>query len=336
MKIKNVVGRSNLALTVFVPWDCNNACEFCTSKKMYSELSDNYHENFKKICKEISTLTRSGEIKDVVFTGGEPFASISELQYLIDRVKGKQNIYINTSFPINSCGANSKNEIVKFLERNAGKIKCLNVSRHTADLMTDETSFNTRAKFLSDSLLLKLPVPVRINAVLEYDSNDTVIERSKKIEDIIMRWYKNVNKKNFSLSLRADYRNVTQSNLKSFDEPTFVSLTEIEGLEYVGSSGCAVCNDDRFSYGGMKVSYHRGTEKSSKLIGNINIVNDIIIFPDGEVFCDWDKTGSDLEFIKDNIVVKSETVQRSRANASYEGTRKALIVGTCGMSSGSC
>ena len=30
------IGRDNLALTVFVPWDCGNNCFFCTSKQKYA------------------------------------------------------------------------------------------------------------------------------------------------------------------------------------------------------------------------------------------------------------------------------------------------------------
>lgn len=29
-----VVGRDDLSMTVFVPWDCGKACSFCTSKEM--------------------------------------------------------------------------------------------------------------------------------------------------------------------------------------------------------------------------------------------------------------------------------------------------------------
>lgn len=32
-----IKGRSNLSCTIFVPWDCNNHCRFCTSKHMYKE-----------------------------------------------------------------------------------------------------------------------------------------------------------------------------------------------------------------------------------------------------------------------------------------------------------
>ena len=32
-----VAGRTNLACTIFVPYDCDNNCPFCTSKWMYRE-----------------------------------------------------------------------------------------------------------------------------------------------------------------------------------------------------------------------------------------------------------------------------------------------------------
>ena len=36
--MKYVVGRSNLSVTVFVPWDCEKHCPFCTSKEFYLPL----------------------------------------------------------------------------------------------------------------------------------------------------------------------------------------------------------------------------------------------------------------------------------------------------------
>ena len=39
-----VAGRNNLACTIFVPYDCDNNCPFCTSKWMYRECGGNYNE----------------------------------------------------------------------------------------------------------------------------------------------------------------------------------------------------------------------------------------------------------------------------------------------------
>ena len=75
------IGRTNLALTVFVPYDCQNNCNFCTSKESYKTDKPSV-ENVK------FQLNRFFEdfnypIKDVVFTGGEPMSNITVLKDLV-------------------------------------------------------------------------------------------------------------------------------------------------------------------------------------------------------------------------------------------------------------
>ena len=43
--MRYIKGRSNLSCTIFVPWDCNNHCKFCTSKQMYRQINKNNLKN---------------------------------------------------------------------------------------------------------------------------------------------------------------------------------------------------------------------------------------------------------------------------------------------------
>ena len=33
-----IIGRENISATVFVPYDCENRCNFCTTKHFYADL----------------------------------------------------------------------------------------------------------------------------------------------------------------------------------------------------------------------------------------------------------------------------------------------------------
>lgn len=56
--MKYVVGRSNLSVTVFVPWDCEKHCPFCTSKEFYSSMEC----SLPKVLSSLEYLTLFGVI----------------------------------------------------------------------------------------------------------------------------------------------------------------------------------------------------------------------------------------------------------------------------------
>ena len=78
-----LVGRRNLACTIFVPFDCDNNCPFCTSKKMYKSIA----LNPDKIIKQIEQLNNNFDIVEYVLTGGEPFANLEETKRIIKAMK---------------------------------------------------------------------------------------------------------------------------------------------------------------------------------------------------------------------------------------------------------
>ena len=75
-------GRTEVPVTVFVPWDCNNNCKFCTTKHEYKSLypMSNLDENMNKVKQSIRKMTNNDFVTDVVFTGGEPFADVELLK----------------------------------------------------------------------------------------------------------------------------------------------------------------------------------------------------------------------------------------------------------------
>ena len=71
-----IIGRNNLALTIFVPFDCSNNCYFCTSKAGYRTNPPNLRK-VKEAIIDFFTNYRY-PITDVVFTGGERLTVVPE------------------------------------------------------------------------------------------------------------------------------------------------------------------------------------------------------------------------------------------------------------------
>lgn len=255
-------GRDNLAVTVFVPYDCNNNCHFCTSKSMYRNCTTDK----TKILNIIKNLNKV-DIKEFVITGGEPFSDLDFLQEMIDNINIDKDIYINTTLPI----IYPTKEILSFIKYNK-KIKGLNISRHSNLFIEDIKIFNSA--IFNDDLISMIEKPVKINCV---------IQNNLSIPQLLERWNK---VENCRLSLRRDYTKINNSNLKTLKDDVINTLTRY--CTYIDHSGCDVCFDVRFSYDKLNVSYHRGLELSSIQIGNTIIINDIIVKPNGEIYYDWD------------------------------------------------
>ena len=272
--MKYKIGRNNLAATIYVPYDCDNNCPFCTSKIEYRQ----HFPNVGRIVQALKSLVDNPLIQDIVFTGGEPLANMTILKMLVDitRNKGK-NVFINTTFP-----KDSHNSLFYLLEE--GNVSGINISRHESSYEQDSKLFYNIAP---DWIISKISVPVKINAVVT--NVDSFIT---KLPAMINRW----NKPNIRLCIRHDFRTTTFTNLHTLtDDPILNYL--IQNYSFESHTFCDVCDTVNFEEG---ISYHRGMEHSSIKMGDTVIVNDIIVFPDGFIAYDWDrKPISDLKGFMD-------------------------------------
>ena len=67
-------------VTIFVPYDCKNHCPFCINKEEYGDMTG---FSLEKIVESIRRMDAITPRCDFVFTGGEPFADIDMIGYLI-------------------------------------------------------------------------------------------------------------------------------------------------------------------------------------------------------------------------------------------------------------
>lgn len=142
-------GRGNLACTIFVPWDCNNNCPFCTSKQMYSDMKNDF--NLDEIINKIKILNNNHIIKEYVLTGGEPLSNLENLKKIINSMN--KVVYINTTLP----KMDNIDEVIEYIN-NEPKIGGINISRHLNYQFDSPTS--------TDDKLMSIIKPIRINTVL--------------------------------------------------------------------------------------------------------------------------------------------------------------------------
>lgn len=256
-----IAGRSNLACTIFVPYDCDNNCPFCTSKWMYRESG--IKMDIDKIIEMIKVVNLSKTVMEFVITGGEPTANLDMLKRIV-RACDKP-VYINTTLPKKNI-----DNVIRYINTEP-KIKGINVSRQFGRL-------NNLYKFVaSPEDLRKLRKPVRINVM-----------RSKnwleELDTFMETWILN---QHFLLNLREDYRYITKENLKVRNEVVDYLANR---FVYLGGNGCMVCNGETFvnPENDKFIHYHRGIEHSCVRFENKTYINDLIIRPDGRAFDDWD------------------------------------------------
>lgn len=261
-----LAGRSNLACTIFVPYDCNNHCPFCTSKLMYRDIQF----NLEKVLERIKLVNACNAVTEYVITGGEPIANLDILKQIVSVCTKK--VYINTTLP----NQKDLNQVIRYINYE-NKIKGVSISRHMDFKFPNVADKDT---------IRTIKKPVRIN---------TVISDIQKIESFINEWM------DYGLiNLREDYRKIDTTTLKSWTE---VSKLLMSRYTYRGTNSCLVCNSEFFGDENYLICYHRGLEKSAIELDNKIYINDIIIHPDGNIYYDWDKKTSDdfINALNDNI-----------------------------------
>lgn len=280
--------RDNLALTVFVPWDCTKNCPFCTTKSEYKKKLASVDDIIAKI--QI-VLRKARSIKDVVISGGEPLDDINNLYKIISSIKIKK-IFINTSFPKIKEEDREKFDLI--LKRVSG----LNVSRH---LGHNYSSFSSYEEIIE---LVGNKIPVRINILLEEQMDGWTDKSVKLIEHI-----KNIMSYNyFDIQLRANYnKTATWVNPKegywfNLDDDYDTTSMYIKSFGKTVTTGCRVCHTITAKYNDKNtISFHKGLKHTSSY-SYVNYrwnVNDFIITASGELKSDWERKPIDPESLVD-------------------------------------
>ena len=256
-----VAGRSNLACTIFVPFDCDNNCPFCTSKWMYRESG--IEMNIDRILEMIRYVNESPVISEFVITGGEPTANLTLLKKIVDACRKK--VFINTTLPKKNIDA-----VIEYLN-SEDKICGVNISRQFGKL-------NNLYKYVaSPEDILKIRTSIRINVMRTKDWIEN-------LDQFMKTW---IRRPDILLNLREDYRYITKENLKLRNDIVDYLANR---FVYVGGSGCMVCNGETFVNPDTDqfIHYHRGIEHSCVRYTDRTYVNDVIIRPDGRAYDDWD------------------------------------------------
>lgn len=271
--------------TVFVPYDCNNNCPFCVNKKEYADTSS---FSLKKIISSIKLINEITPKCDFVFTGGEPLANLDSLQMMLDVVPRTHNIYINTTFPVQS--NISGEQVLNFIDTNKDKITCINISRHIQPYIEESP----------DELISRIPTRKRINCVLYKNYN-----RDNKLYDFANRF----GRLQIPIQFRYDYTETTIQNLYEIDnDPILQDL--MKHFTYIGLDGCRMRNGFHFKYyineinKWQRMTYHKTlpystiTEKDEKDGITYDILYDILIKQNGDFHSDWTNVPLDIEKYK--------------------------------------
>lgn len=260
-------------VTVFVPYDCGNKCPFCINKQEYENT-----EGFstEKICRSIAEINAITPECDFVFTGGEPLADLDALQKMLDAVPATHRIFINTTLPVMK--SYTADDIVSFLNRNAGKLTCINVSRHLRKYVVES----------GDDIFARIKAPKRINCVLfggfTAEGLSAFVDRFRSL--------------GLPIQFRSDYTKTTPENLYDVeDDDIFKTLDSLYGLRC--SSGCRIRCNYSFGDGEPDISYHKTLPYSTMTVerGGVSydILYDIIIKQNGDLHSDWTGVPLDIE-----------------------------------------
>ncbi len=263
----DISSKKDRMVTVYVPFDCKNKCKFCTSKGTYRNGTDK-----EKILKWLRSF-RDSSLTEIVFTGGEPLEDLESLKEMLEIVSNK-NVYINTLLP-----EKSANEFIEFTNTHSF-IKGINISRHYSTFKHDQ--LNNGYVLAEDDVLSKFKCNVRINIVLNEINRKQIIE-------YIERW-KKVGKRDLDVTFREDYNKVTINNLHDLENETICLLSD--KYEYFGQIYCHACDKILFKdrdFGGI-IRYHRGLNCTRVRIGNVIEMQELVLFPNGELCSDWDRT----------------------------------------------
>lgn len=261
-------------VTIFVPYDCGNNCPFCINKKEYADPTG---FSVEKILESIAVMDGITPQCDFVFTGGEPFANLTELQRMLDAIPASHKIYINTTLPL--LHGVTRQDLLAFAGKNREKITCINVSRHLVHYVQES----------DDQLIADMPVPVRVNCVLFQDYP----------REQLPAYIRRIQALGRPIQFRYDYTDTTPENLYDREhDPIFRDLCRV--ARYTGLDGCRMRCGFHFDYEGTELTYHKTLPYSTIVETGedrvtYDILYDILIKQTGELHSDWTGVPLDVE-----------------------------------------
>lgn len=216
--------------------------------------------DLQQVLQRIEQINNCYAVTEFVITGGEPFADLETLKKIVNVCD--KTVFINTTLPLQD----NLNEIIEYINTE-DKIKGISISRHMNYKLPS---------IASKEQISQITKPIRINSVVA--NNELIIPFIDEWKDVGL------------VNLRADYRKITFESLKIKDSVDDLLLSQ---YYYKGTNCCMVCNSEFFGLDDFTVCYHRGLELSSLQYGNKIYVNDVLIYPNGNIAYDWDKRTSD-------------------------------------------
>jgi len=254
-------------VTMFVPYDCKNACPFCVNKKEYRDTSE---FDLERCYQALDLLDRIFPYNDVVLTGGEPLAELEALQDILDHINPNHHIYVNTTLPVDE--GRTIEEVAGILNKYADKITCINVSRHLKHYV----------KECPDEIFDLLKFRHRINCVVFEDAKEP--ETKDKLIAFMDRF------DGHEIQFRANYSFLSLDNVFDTKEDNLYKVLD-EICEYKYD-----LEKERFRTGFVfergksLITYHK-TLPFAKVDG---VVGDIILRQNGHLFDDWNEYGHEL------------------------------------------
>lgn len=244
-------------IAIFVPYDCQNNCSFCPTKKYYK----NFKFNLDKILLTINKIKKSNLFTEFMITGGEPLANLDILKQIVNACKG-YNIYINTTLP----KLDNIDEIIDFINDN-DDIKGLAVSRHINQSLSEVCDENIIEKIKKDNW---------INTVVTEDID------KNKLMDFIKSW---LDVSTIScINVRHQYQELTLENLHS---DTKINNFLQQNFKLNRENFCDICHSKLYEYNNKYIRYIKQLNSGFYKDNTLHVYHNMIISPEGDLCYDW-------------------------------------------------
>ena len=127
------------------------------------------------------------------------------------------------------------------------------------------------------------------------------------MKKVLNRWekiWKQKKGQKLDVSFRHDYNKIVNENLHLLNTESIMAATEVGN--YYGRVYCHACDKVLFkTKNGMDFRIHRGLPNTRIKIGNIVEMQELVLFPDGILCTDWDKSQDGLEYYMKLLNIKN-------------------------------